>query len=112
MTVEHTEIRDFIQRFNDSYDGFPYGFCTFRTVSAWFPGWFGELGAVWGSVFGGVPLSRSGADLPSAGTSMTQDPRCGPHSPCFCEGVTRHPPTVALRADFAQTPTSCHHLAP
>jgi hypothetical protein len=44
IRVNHTEIRTFIQRFNGSSGGFPYGFWVFRAFLAWFSGWFGEMG--------------------------------------------------------------------
>src|ERR1019366_10395103 len=90
MTVEHTEIRHFIQRFNDSYDGFPYGFCTFRTVAARFPAWFGELGAVRGSVVGRfrglqerllAPLGRLWAPRPPVRPALAELLRTGNGAP-------------------------------
>ena len=58
--VEHTENRPFIQRFNASYDGFPYGFCVFRMVLARFSDWFGGLGRVRGWFSAGSGLSNAG----------------------------------------------------
>jgi hypothetical protein len=43
------EIRTFIQRFNGSSGGFPYGFWAFRVFSAWFSAWFSEMGYSWGA---------------------------------------------------------------
>ena len=47
--MSNIEIRPFIQRFNGSSGGIPYGFWVFRAFSAWFSGWFGEMGYGWGA---------------------------------------------------------------
>src|ERR1039457_6118843 len=114
MTVEHTEIRHFIQRFNDSYDGFPYGFYTFRTVSARFPAWFGELGAVRVLVVGrfrglqerllGPPRAPVGAKTARAARTRraTEDGQRGARPQALGGRNLRKVPPSA---------TICHHLA-